>query len=241
MHDQSSVSVVVPVYNCQRYLPEAVESALAQTYRPIEVIVVDDGSTDGSADAAKRFVPPVQYCWQPHSGAGPARNRGVDLARGSFLAFLDADDLWVETKLVLQMAAFDADPELDMVFGHVQQFPSPELAGSAKPRLRYSAEKVPGYVAAAMLIRRDAFVRVGPFESHWHLGEFMDWYLRAIERGLKGLMLPEVVARRRLHADNLGLRERASQGDYLRILKASLDRRRRRSALGPEDSRESNG
>ena len=239
MPDNSLVSVVVPVYNCERYLAEALDSILAQTYRPIEVVVVDDGSTDGSGEAAKRLGPTVLYCWQQHAGASAARNRGVDLAKGSIFGFLDADDLWLETKLALQMAAFDTDPELDMVFGHVQQFPSPDLTDRARAKLRYSAEAVPGYVPSAMLIRRDAFLRVGPFESHWQLGEPVDWYIRALERGLKGLMLPEVVARRRLHADNLGLRERGSQGDYLRILKASLDRRRRSRALGPEGRRES--
>ncbi|MDH4209610.1 MAG: glycosyltransferase family 2 protein [Anaerolineae bacterium] len=237
MTDNPLVSVVVPVYNCERYLPEALESVLAQTYRPIEIIVVDDGSTDGSADAAQRLGPTVRYCWQSHSGASAARNRGVDLAKGGFLAFLDADDLWLEAKLALQLAAFEADPTLDIVFGHVQQFPSPDLEDSAKVRLRYSAEKLPGHVPSTMLITREAFLRVGPFESHWRLGEFMDWYLRALERGPKTLMLPDVLARRRLHADNLGVRERDSQGDYLRILKASLDRRRG-SAPGPEDARE---
>jgi len=240
MTDRSLVSTIVPVYNCQRYLPEALESVLAQTYRPIEAIVVDDGSTDGSAEAVQRFGPVVRCCWQPHSGASAARNRGVEMAKGSFLAFLDADDLWLEAKLALQMAAFDTDPKLDMVFGHVQQFPSPDLEGSARARLRYSDGKIPGHVPSTMLIRREAFDRVGPFESQWRLGEFMDWYLRALDRGLHGLMLPDVLANRRLHADNLGIRERDSQGDYLRILKASLDRRRGR-APRPDDARETNG
>jgi hypothetical protein len=155
------------------------------------------------------------------------------------LAFLDADDLWVEAKLVLQMAAFDADPELDMVFGHVQQFLSPALADPAMARLRYSVEKVPGYVPSAMLTKRDALSRVGPFETRWRVGEFIAWYLNATEQGLRGLMLPEVVAKRRLHAGNLGLRERSSQGDYLRILKASLDRRRRTGTLGLQHVSES--
>jgi glycosyltransferase involved in cell wall biosynthesis len=241
MTDKPLVSVVVPVYNCQSYLPEALESALAQTYRPIEVIVVDDGSTDDSAHAAQRFMPPVRYRWQPHSGAAAARNLGVDLARGSFVAFLDADDLWTEPKLMLQMEAFDADPVLDMVFGHVQQFVSPELAGTGEVPVRLSTEELPGYAPSAALIRRDAFLRVGRFERHWNVGEFMDWYLKANERGLKGLMLSEVVVRRRLHSQNLGLRERDSRGDYLRILKDSLDRRRHRSVPGPDDGRESNG
>ena len=215
--------VAIPCYNEERFIGDVVRKA--KRYADT-VIVVDDGSTDESADAARRFGPAVRYCWQPHSGPSAARNRGVDLATGDFLAFLDADDLWLEPKLVLQMAAFDADTGLDMVFGHVQQFPSPDLADSDRARLRYSVEKVPGHVPSALLIRREAFDRVGGFESEWHLGEFMDWYLRALEQGLKGLMLSEVVARRRLHADNLGVRERGSQGDYVRILKASLDRRR---------------
>jgi glycosyltransferase involved in cell wall biosynthesis len=231
------VSVVVPAYNCERYLPEALESILVQTYRPIEIIVVDDGSTDGSRDSAERFVPPVRYWRQPHRGAAAARNRGVDLATGDFLAFLDADDLWAEDKLTLQITAFHTHPELDMVFGHVQQFISPELEGAGKVAARYSSEKLPGYAPSAALIRRDAFLKVGPLERRWGVGEFMDWYLRAIDQGLKGLMLPDVLVRRRLHTQNLGLRERGSRGDYLRILKASLDRRRRNSALDSDDER----
>lgn len=84
-----------------------------------------------------------------------------------------------------------------------------------------------GYVTGAMLIRRNAFLRVGPFETRWQVGEFIDWYLKAVERDLKSLMMPEVVLKRRLHNTNTVIRERKSQTDYIRILKASLDRRRR--------------
>src|ERR1700758_706720 len=103
MNEKSLISVIIPVYNAEKYLAEAIESVLAQTYRPIEVIVVDDGSTDSSADIAKRFAS-VRYCFQSHSGLGATRNRGIDLSQGKFLAFLDADDLWVEDKLTHQMA-----------------------------------------------------------------------------------------------------------------------------------------
>lgn len=220
------VSVMIPVYNGERYLAEAIESVLAQTYRPIEIIVVDDGSTDSSADVAKRFALPVRYCFQPHSGAGAARNRGTGLAQGSLFAFLDADDLWVEDKLMREMVAFDDDPELDMVFGHVEQFHSPELDEIERKKIRYAAKIMSGYHAGSMLIRRDAFLRVGPFETKWKVGEFIDWYLRALEKGVKSMMLPEVVLKRRLHTANMGIRERRSQTDYVRILKASIDRRR---------------
>ena len=122
---QNLVSVIIPVYNGERYLGEAIESVLAQTYKEVELIVVDDGSTDKSAAVARCFTD-VRYCFQPNSGIGAARNQGADLARGGLLAFLDADDRWVRDKLLWQTKALAADNELAMVFGHVQQFPSPE-------------------------------------------------------------------------------------------------------------------
>lgn len=239
MHNEPLISVVIPVHNCERYLAEAIESVLAQTYRPIEIIVVDDGSTDGSADIAERFVPPVRYCFQLHSGAGAARNHGIECAGGSFFAFLDADDLWMKGKLVRQMAAFREHPQLAMVFGHVEQFHSPELGSDLKDRIRYPAETMPGYMLGAMLVRRDAFLRVGPFETKWQVGEFVDWYSRALEQGLKSFVVPQMIVRRRLHSDNLGIRERDSQMDYLRVLKASLDRRRKTTPPGQGNGSES--
>jgi len=122
------ISVIIPVYNCERYLAEEVESVLAQTWGRIETVFVDDSSTDGSADVAKRFSPLVRYDLQPHVGPGAARNRGVKLAQGDYLAFLDADDLWAGNKLELQMAAFNSDTLPDAVFGHVEQFISPDLS-----------------------------------------------------------------------------------------------------------------
>jgi len=105
MKQNPLISVIIPVYNGERYLAEAIESALAQTWEPVEIIIVDDGSTDGSADVASRFASSVKYDLQPHAGPGAARNRGARLARGDYLAFLDADDLWLKEKLKLQMAA----------------------------------------------------------------------------------------------------------------------------------------
>ncbi len=221
-----SVSVIIPVYNCERYLAEAIESVLAQSHPAREIIVVDDGSTDGSARVVRRFSSAVRYVFQPNAGIGAARNRGVALAEGDFLAFLDADDLWTEDKLGLQLAAFAEDPGLEAVFGLAIQFHSPEIDAAARSRIHCPSRPAPGYVAGAMLVRRSAFERVGPFEAGWRVGEFVDWYLRATEAGLRERVLPEVVLRRRLHKTNQGIRERAAATDYARILKASLDRRR---------------
>jgi glycosyltransferase involved in cell wall biosynthesis len=223
------ISVIIPVYNGDNYLAEAIESALAQTYEPAEVIVVDDGSTDTSAEIARGFSPRVSYCYQTNHGLGASRNRGTDEARGDFLTFLDADDIWVSDKLNRQMAAFKTDPTLDMVFGYVQQFVSPELSGSTKVKLDRDRETMPGYIASTLMVKEESFSRVGRFATNWRVGEFIDWYLKAKEIGLKSTMLPGVVLKRRLHTENMGIRERDSRTDYVRILKASLDRRREKN------------
>ncbi len=221
------VSVIIPVYNCAEYLAGAIESVLGQDYRPIEVLVIDDGSTDNSAGIAERYSWPVHCCLQPHGGVSAALNRGTDLAQGKLFAFLDADDVWVEGKLTRQVAALERDAALDVVFGHVQQFRV--STGSERSA---STAAIPGYLKGTMLIRREAFIRVGKFDTRWRVGDFVDWYLRASDRGVRSLMLPDVVLKRRIHADNLGRRERKHRADFARILKASLDRRRGGAAMG---------
>jgi len=226
------VSVIIAVFNGEQYLREAIESVLSQSYRSIDIVVVDDGSTDNSARVAKSFTPQVRYVYQENSGLSAALNRGIEVSRGSFLAFLDSDDLWEKDKLTHQMSVFEDNPDLDIVFGQVKQFFSPELDENHRKRLHIPAEVMPGISKCSMLIKRDSFSRVGAFERKWKVGDFIDWYLRAIEKGLKSVVLDEIVSHRRIHGNNMGIRERKSQTDYVRMLKASLDRRR--SAAGED-------
>ena len=226
MTDAPLVSVIVPVYNGAAYLAEALASVQAQSYHPIEVIVVDDGSTDTSGDVARQAIPQARLFRQANQGAGAARNRGVAEARGDLLAFLDQDDVWVGEKLAWQVATLAAEPTLDVVFGHVQQFFSPDLDAASRSRLSCPDHPQPGLLPSALLIRRAAFARVGPFASGWRVAEWAAWYVRAVDLGLRTVMLPQVVARRRLHATNTGLTARDATGEYARLLKARLDRRR---------------
>ncbi len=226
MENKPLVSVIISVYNCERYLAEAIESVLNQTYSPIELIVIDDGSTDGSGAVAKSFAS-LKYHFQPNRGLGAARNKGIDLSDGSFIAFLDADDVWISDKLSSQLAIFDADPKLDIVFGYVKQFHSPDLDGNIKAKINITNKVMPGHIAGTLLIKRESFFRVGYFPTNWRVGEFIDWYIKATEIGLKSFIFPEVVMERRIHENNMGIREHDSRGDYVRILKASLDRKRK--------------
>ena len=235
MNHHPLVSVIIPVYNGEAYLAEAIESVLRQTYRPIELIVVDDGSTDRSAEVAKRFLE-VRYCFQPQSGgAAAARNRGTQLAQGAFLAFLDADDLWVENKLALQVAVFENDPELEAVFAHLEQFISPELHENLKAKIHCPTEIQPGIHPGAMLIKRKAFARIGPFNTKFKLAEIVEWNVRAKEKELKSLLLPDMLYRRRLHTTNQGILKRRYQTEYLHILKAALERKRQKKAIIQEE------
>jgi glycosyltransferase involved in cell wall biosynthesis len=224
------ISVVIPAFNAERYLGEAVESAFGQTYQPVEVVVVDDGSDDGTGAVARAYGDRIVFASQPNGGIGSARNRGVALARGSYLAFLDADDRFLPDKLERQFAALAADLALDMVFGHVREFVSPELAPEDRAALRGPSPPGPFVAPNAMLIRRGSFDRVGLFATDVRVGEGVDWYARATEAGLKGLTLPDVVVERRLHDSNTGIRERDSRSDYLQVVRSALERRR---APGP--------
>lgn len=222
---ETLVSVIIPVYNGERYLGEALESAFAQTYQTFEVIVIDDGSTDHSAEIAHGYGDRIQYYFQENGGIGAARNCGVSLSRGAYLAFLDADDLWVPDKLTRQVQALNAAPELDIVFGLVKQFRSTELAVSSVQNTSTS-QLMPGHVPTAMLVRRTAFLRVGDFSTSVKMGEFAEWFLRAKEAGLLFSTLPDLVAYRRLHEGNNGTRQREHLDDYLHIFRESIERRR---------------
>jgi glycosyltransferase involved in cell wall biosynthesis len=221
------ISVIIPVFNGAGYLSEAIESVLSQCYTPVEIIVVDDGSTDGSDRIARGLSDSVRIFRQPNSGTAAARNQGVRMAQGAFLAFLDQDDLWTGNKLSLQIAAFEQSPGPDLVFGYVKQFHSPELDESSKSRILCPPSPMPGYSPSAMLVKRETFFRVGLFGTSWQIGEWADWYARAIDLNLRVKMLPDVVARRRLHDRNKGVVQRSLITEYARILKASLDRRAR--------------
>ena len=226
----AAISVIVPAFNAARYLPEAVASIHEQTCAPLEIIVIDDGSTDETPEVVRALGNAVVSIRQSNLGIGAARNRGVEAARGNYLAFLDADDLFMPGKLARQLAHLRGEGGPDISFGCVEEFvdsdPSRDQASSLVARVGARGGGVPG----AMLISRADFLRVGVFDVSWRVGEFADWYMRAMDAGLRAETLDEVVLRRRLHGDNVGIRERASRADFARIMKRALDRRKQAAA-----------
>jgi glycosyltransferase involved in cell wall biosynthesis len=220
------IETVVPVRNGARFIAPAIESALAQTLPPQRVIVVDDGSTDDSAEIAESFGDSVTVLRRPPRGGPAALNEGLAESDAPLIAFLDADDLWLPHRLEWQAEVLAEQPEVDLVFGHVTEF----LDGNVE-NIVARAEPQPGILKSALLARRSAFERVGDFDTGYGVVDFPEWHARAQAAGIGQYVVPEVVARRRVHGENTTiLRREALNAEYLRMARAALLRRRTAAA-----------
>lgn len=221
------ISVIIPAYNNGHYLREAIDSVLAQDYPNVELIVVDDGSTDDTADVLAAYAGSLTAQYQRNAGFASARNAGARLASGGFIAFLDSDDIYTPGRLRLQLSAFDDDPALDCVQGYMEQFISPELPVEFAQAIRgQTAVVIAAPLAGTMLIKRAAYDRIGPWNECLNVGVEMDWHARMRETRLNYRMLEQVLLRRRIHRTNTNLRCAGEQSERLFVLKNILDRRR---------------
>jgi glycosyltransferase involved in cell wall biosynthesis len=219
------VSVVIPVFNGERFLREAVQSVLAQHYSPIEIIVVDDGSTDGTANVARSLPETVRYLHQTNQGPAAARNRGIDQAQGSLVAFADADDLWPEGKLELQLSYLIKNPQIDIVLGRIQQVLLSDTVDGQTQSQEFGETGLSVNLGSAV-IRKSVFERVGLFDETMRYSEDVDWFMRARESGAAIVTIDAVTLFYRQHEENMTRGKSASELNVLKALKKSLDRRR---------------
>ncbi len=193
---QPLVSVIVPAHNDAAFIGAAIESVLAQDYRPVEIIVIDDGSSDATVQTAAAYGDPVRVIEQANSGAAVARSRGMEAARGALIAFLDADDYWLEGKLSAQVAHLERHPEVGAVYSRWAQWywpqtpdphtvVSPDVSG--RPPGIDAAES--GWIYSRLLLdctvhtstailRREIVERVGAFDARLRKGQDYDYWLR---------------------------------------------------------------
>lgn len=215
------------VYNGQRYIREALDSIFAQNYRPIEVIVVDDGSTDETAAIAQSYTE-VRYIYQTNQGVATARNAGVRAARGEFLAFLDADDVWAPNKLERQVEYLRRHPHVGYVIAKMRPFLEP---GTNRPPWvpeTYLSTDIPAYSACALLVRKSVFEDVGFFDTSYRYSDDSDWFFQANDAGIPMAILPETLLYRRIHDANItNSNTKTMSSEMLRVLRASIQRKRR--------------
>ena len=217
------VSVVIPVFNGERFLREAVQSVLDQKYSPVEIIVVDDGSTDGTATLARSLPETVRYLSQTNQGPAAARNRGIEQAKGSLIAFADADDLWPAAKLELQLPYLISDPKIDIVLGRIQLLSETVDGPTQGQEAGFSVN------LGSAVIRKSVFERVGLFDETMRYSEDVDWFMRARESGAAIATVDAVTLFYRQHDQNMTRGKSTSELNVLKALKKSLDRRRERT------------
>jgi glycosyltransferase involved in cell wall biosynthesis len=221
-----TVSVIVPAYNAERYLDEALESVLSQSFQDLECIVVDDGSTDSTSEIAARRKR-VRTLRQDNQGASAARNTGIRAARGEFLTFLDADDLWYPERLKVQLEFHRRRPEID--FSHVELEEQVD-EGIEVPHWALIRQKNAGsnhpLTPSGLMIRRSVMVRLGGFNAAFRVGEIAEWLSRARGAGLREERIAQTLGVVRIHGRNTRYDQDKMRAFVLKALHQSIRRKR---------------
>ena len=219
------VSIVLPTYNGAKYIRQSIDSCLNQTYQNIELVIVDDGSTDNTAKIVSGLQGNVRYFYQSNSGPAAARNRGIGMAAGDVIGFLDVDDLWSGHKLQRQLDYFVEDPSLEIVLGLLQRMQLVGVEGG-KYKFKDWAEPVMSMHLGSALFRRSVFQKVGLFDESLNHCEDCDWFMRAKERQVTMKLHKEVTYYYRRHNQNITNDIETNLSFALKMLRYSLDRRR---------------
>ena len=215
-------SVVIPAFNAADTIEETIGSVLAQTFQPREIIVVDDGSTDGTADVARKLSGMVRIIRQENGGVGSATTVGFAAVETPLMATVDSDDLWLPHKIASQMEHLHLEPECHGVFSFWRTFGERQKGGDVGP----------GWSRTTMLIRTKSALRVGPvIDPAGGRGDMIDWIARAREVGFRLDMIQEVLTLRRIRPGSLSYgRDRARDRGYAKVAWLALQRRKQRSA-----------
>lgn len=219
------VSVIMPVYNGEKFLTATLESVVAQTYPQVQVIVVDDGSTDASAAIAKRCSI-VRYFYQANQGIAAARNRALEAADGEWIAFLDQDDLWAKEKLEVQVRYLEQHPEHALALSYERLFFQEGFTSPHWLNHKLMHEDHIGLVPGSWLVRKSAFAQVGGLDSSYQIADDVDWFMRFLDAGLSYGVVEETLLFKRLHGDNASFRLPVAIDEILTLFRASIHRRR---------------
>ena len=228
--DAVQVSVIIPAYNCAHFLPEAVDSIRRQNHPALEIVIVNDGSTDATAEVAASFGDRVRCVHQANGGCAAARNAGLEAARGEFVSFLDADDLWPEDTLARQLPVLTGSLQAGIVLGKTQALSLVESAGGEPAHFEPFAYPWHMTILGSALCRRRVFETVGRFDVAIENGsDDVDWFFRAWECGVETILIDPVTLLYRMHSTNLTADGGSKTRNLLRALKRSLGRRRERN------------
>jgi glycosyltransferase involved in cell wall biosynthesis len=232
--NNQTTSIVVPVFNGERYISEAIHSILSASSSILEIIVVDDDSNDSTQPIVRNLrsrIPELRYARQnENSGPGPARNRGISMAKGAFVGFLDADDLYVTGALDTLLAPLLDNDAHDLSMGRIRAFRAAD-GSYGSDSFAPVGEALRCYQLSTVLVRRTAFQRFGVFDPQYLHCEDIDWFFRIQEQGAQILSINEVISLHREHSNNLSGDTVNGMADFTKVMRASLVRRRKLSKL----------
>lgn len=223
MTKKDTVSVIIPTYNTANYIGQAIESVLAQNHSPFEIMVIDDGSTDDTESVVKSFDENIRYVYQENHGPSLARNRGIEIANGGFVAFIDADDVWLPGHLSCHLDQFKEFKNLDISVGFTCEMEFDQ----AKDVDFEKAEKnsILHLSLCTSLIRKTVFDDVGFFDEDLIMGEDTDWFLRAREKQKKIAITRELVSLYRRHENNCTNNKKKANFYFFKVFKKAKNRR----------------
>lgn len=222
---QPLVSVIVPVYNGEKYVAETLESIIAQNYTPKEIIVVNDGSTDGSEEIIHLYKE-VKYIGQMNRGVPVARNRGILKSKGEFIAFSDQDDIWKPNKLTVQVNYLVENPFCDYVISKRKIYMEPGIKRPLWLKKELTESEDIDYSPSSLLARASLFEKIGLFDTELENASDVDWFFRAKNEGIEKGIIDEVLYLKRIHEDNQSNRVYALHREYLQLIHQSIHRRK---------------
>ncbi len=223
MNAAPQLSVIVPAYNGERHIAEAIASVRQQGHPTMEIIVVDDGSTDGTAQVVRSLAgPDLIYVHQANAGPAAARNHGVKLARAPIIAFIDADDIWTPDRIATQWPYMSPDSGIDVVLGLLQYF----RESADAPGGREIVDPFFLFVVGCGLYRREVFDRTGMLPEDMQFAEDVDWFNRMRESGIAIKVLDSVAVLYRRHEGNMTRRQDPARRGFIDAVHRSLVRRR---------------
>lgn len=233
------ISVVMPAYNAAAFLPQAIESVLAQTWRDFELIIVDDGSTDETLAIAERYAAQdarIRVYTQPNAGVAPTLNRGLDLAGSEWVFLMHADDLMHPNRLERQLAFIAEHPELAVASSWVEHINSKgeTIARDRSPLVtheavekQYRANSPIGISHPAAALRKSAVLAVGGYRAQFRVNEDIDLWNRLLEKGCKILVQPECLLKYRIHGGSASIARARFIRRQMHWVKDCMVRRRR--------------
>lgn len=218
------VSVVIPVYNCEKYIEQAIASVLAQDYKDLEIIIVDGNSTDKTLEIARSCSKAITIS-QVKPGISEGFNLGIKKAKGEFVAFLSGDDIWLKNKLTIQINFLLGNEDVEYTITKFKFFLENKSSLPAGFKKELINQELTGPTLETFVARKEIFKKVGLFDPNFSSALDIDWFARLKDMDIKMHIINEVLLLKRIHSQNISLNEKDNQKQMFRALRKSINRR----------------